>query len=297
MIWSIIVGNEWRRSFLTRYLSLQYQGFIWAPVRQPSKPLHFELSRFAAVLHQKVKTYMRDNPGFADAERIVKINESSGSRFLSRLGWIARSRPLILPSGRILLPLYSDTLSLSVMALSDDGGATWSSSEPIVGLGSIQPTVVPKNDSTLVAYMRNAGPPPKRLYMSVSKYNGMTWSFAKETTLPNPDSAAEVIRLENGLWAMAYNDTKAGRHRLAISISDDEGKSWRWTRHLEQDTRSSGAGQFHYPSIVQDKNKVLHVSYSYFLNHLSREAPNKAIKHAAFTVDWVQRGAQITRRN
>ena len=75
-----------------------------------------------------------------------------------RLGWQPRCKPTVLPSGRILLPLYTDTFSVSVMAISDDSGRTWHASEPICGFGNIQPTVLRKNDGTLVAYMRENGP-------------------------------------------------------------------------------------------------------------------------------------------
>jgi hypothetical protein len=32
----------------------------------------------------------------------------------------------------------------------------------------------------------------------------------------------------------------------------------------------------------------MHVTYSYFLNHLPQDTPNKAIKHAAFNLPWIQ---------
>jgi predicted neuraminidase len=89
---------------------------------------------------------------------------------------------------------------------------------------------------------------------------------------------------------MVYNDSEKGRHSLAISLSDDEGKSWRWTRHLELDPRGNGAGQFHYPSIIQTREELLHVTYSYFLNHLPLGEPRKSIKHAAFNFEWVRAG-------
>lgn len=133
--------------------------------------------------------------------------------------------------------------------------------------------------------------------MSVSNDDGVTWSLATHTNLPNPGSAAEVQRLMNGYWALVYNDTEAGRHSLAVSISDDEGKSWRWMRHLEQDLPVPEAGQFHYPSIVQSRDGLMHVSYSYFLNHLPRDRPNKTIKHAAFNLQWVQAGGAKAAQN
>ena len=42
----------------------------------------------------------------------------------------ARCKPTVLPSGRIILPLYSDTFSISIMALSDDGGTPGTPASP-----------------------------------------------------------------------------------------------------------------------------------------------------------------------
>jgi predicted neuraminidase len=67
-----------------------------------------------------------------------------------------------------------------------------------------------------------------------------------------------------------------------IVLSDDEGKTWKWKRHLE---RTEG-GSFHYPSLIQTRDCMIHVTYSHFLSNL------KTIKHARFNVAWVQQGDQ-----
>ena len=95
-----------------------------------------------------------------------------------RLGWAPRCKPTILPGGRIVLPVYSDTFSISIMALSDDEGATWYASKPLIGFGNIQPTVLRRDDATLVAYMRENGP-LKRIRVSESKDDGVTWGPVK----------------------------------------------------------------------------------------------------------------------
>ena len=38
------------------------------------------------------------------------------------MGWFTRTHPLELPSGRILVPMYSDGYSYGIMAISDDRG-------------------------------------------------------------------------------------------------------------------------------------------------------------------------------
>ena len=72
------------------------------------------------------------------------------------------------------------------MAITDDWGATWKTSTPLVGLGNIQPSLARKNDGTLVAYMRDNGPPPKRLMVSRSSDRGETWSRGRGFRSPEP---------------------------------------------------------------------------------------------------------------
>jgi len=182
----------------------------------------------------------------------------------------------VLRSGRILLPLYSDTYSVSIMAISDDQGQTWFASRPLAGFGNIQPAVLQKNDGTLVAYMRENGP-LDRIRVAESSDQGVRWGPVGVTPLPNPGSGLDALRLSNGHWLMIYNDTTSGRQRLAVSLSDDEGKSWKSTRHLE----NQSGGSFHYPSVIQGRDGTIHAVYSYFV------AGGKSMKHAAFNEAWV----------
>jgi predicted neuraminidase len=197
-----------------------------------------------------------------------------------RLGWFTRTHPVELSSGRILLPLYSDGFSFSLIGISDDGGQTWYASEPIVGYGNIQPSIVVKKDGSLVAYMRDNGPPPKRIQMSRSTDQGLTWSPAEDSELPNPGTSVEAIALRSGNWIIAYNDLESGRHSLALSMSDDEGATWKWKRNLETREKS----QFHYPSVIQAKDGSIHITYSYFV------PAGKSIKHARLDEAWIKAG-------
>jgi len=202
-----------------------------------------------------------------------------GDKLYQRLGWQPRCKPTVLPSGRILLPLYTDTFSISIMAISDDHGETWYASKPLLGFGNIQPAVVRRDDGTLVAYMRENGY-LKKIRVAESKDDGITWGTVGTINLPNPGSGVDAVRLANGHWALIYNDTVSGRNSLAVSISDDEGKTWKWTRHLEKQEK----GSYHYPAIIQGKDGTLHAVYSYFVEG------GKSMKHAAFNEAWVRAG-------
>jgi predicted neuraminidase len=227
------------------------------------------------------KRDLRSTPYGREARRLVAM---ASDKLTSRLGWFSRTHPLELPSGRILLPLYSDGFSFSLVGISDDGGQTWFASEPIVGYGNIQPSLVRKKDGTLVAYMRDNGPPPKRIHRSISKDDGMTWTPAEDTELPNPGASVEAIALRDGRWIIVYNDLESGRHSLAVSMSDDEGATWKWTRHLERTEKH----RYHYPSVIQARDGFVHVTYSLFAPGENGKE-QKSIKHVRFQPDWISR--------
>lgn len=281
LVWPIILANEWHTALTEYRIASDWRAT--PPKWELSSPMLFIPRNFAAVARKTLEAW----PPSTARDRLL---ERAGDKYFSRMGWMPRAHPIELPSGRIIVPLYSDGYSFSLMAITDDGGLTWSTSEPLVGAGSIQPTIARKRDGTLVAYMRDNGPPPKRLHTSTSRDDGITWSPVVDTDIPNPGSGMEVINLKGGAWAMIYNDTERGRHSLVVAISEDEGRSWPWRRHLELDTRGQGAGSFHYPSLIQTRDGSLHASYSYFLNHLPSNAPRKTIKHVHFNIEWVKQG-------
>jgi len=217
-----------------------------------------------------------------------QIEKQLGYPYFRRMGWQTKNKAVIVDKNRIVVPLYSDGFSFSLMAITDDCGKTWKFSEPLVGPGNIQPSIAQKADGTLVAYMRDNGPSPKRLHISMSKDKGLTWSTVRDSELPNPGSGADVVTLRNGHWILAYNDIEDGRHSLAVSISTDEGKTWNQTRHLERDTRDKAvAVRSHYPSIIQGRDDALHAVYSYHHND-RQNAPNKTIKYVRFDEDWIK---------
>ena len=279
LFWPTIIANSWE-SCLTNYcVSEDYagpgtpkwnrNGLILLKPDDFSAKAEGELKKVLAKRDTVVNDDWRDELPFERA----KIE----SKLFQRIGWQPRCKPTVLPNGRILLPLYSDTFSLSIMAISDDEGKTWYSSAPLLGFGAIQPAVLRRENGELVAYLRENGI-LERIRTSTSKDDGLTWGPVTATELPNPGSGLDGVRLANGHWLLVYNDTTKERNSLLVSISDDEGKTWKWQRHLEQQPK----GSFHYPCVIQGRDGTIHVVYSYFVKD------GKSMKHAAFNEAWVQ---------
>lgn len=285
LFWPVIIANTWD-SCLTNYrLSTDYQQdgppkWCWQGIIL-LKPRDFE-ERMLSALDARLKSPDARLPEEANIpERVAKFKNLIRDKLSSRLGWQPRCKPTVLPSGRILLPLYSDTYSVGIMAISDDQGQTWYASQPLAGFGSIQPTVLRRNDGTLVAYMRESGP-YKCIRVAESRDDGVTWGDVGTTSLPNPDAGIDGVRLADGNWVLVYNDTTRGRNSLAVSLSDDEGRSWKWTRHLER----HDTGQYHYPAVIQTRDGNIHVAYSYFVQG------GKSMKHACFNEAWIKEGSK-----
>jgi predicted neuraminidase len=283
LFWPTIIANTWESCITNYRISKNYiedgpphwdwQGILLL------KPKDFERTILDA-LEERLKASGKPAPDDARTNaRAERYRKLAGDKLLSRLGWQPRCKPTVLPSGRILLPLYSDTYSAGLMAISDDAGATWFASHPLVGFGSIQPTVLRRNDGTLVAYMRENGP-LHHIRVSESKDDGITWGPVGTIDLPNPGAGIDGIRLDDARWLLVYNDTTRQRNSLAVSISDDEGRNWKWTRHLE---RHDG-GSFHYPAVIQSRNHQIDVVYSYSVDK------GQTIKHARFDPAWVLQG-------
>lgn len=281
-LWPLIVAHKWETALMKYRISTDYQQAAGPPRWEFQDNIVLIPKNIAARVKEYVgKEAAGSGPPAGYAKRLI---EHSEDEYFSRMGWFTRTHPLQLPSGRILVPMYSDGFSFGIMAISDDGGYTWNASEPIVGAGCIQPSVVRKNDGGLVAYLRDNGPPPKRVHISFSSDDGATWTLARDTDIPNPGTSLEATRLRDGNWIMVYNDLERGRYSLVAALSADEGATWKWKRHLDGNPATTAPNQYHYPSVIQAKDGSIHVTYSYFVPE------GKSIKHARVNQDWIKAG-------
>jgi len=218
-------------------------------------------------------------------EKGERIRTELGFPLMRRIGWQSRNKPLFI-GNRMLLPLYSDGFDFSLIAITDNRGETWQFSEPIVGAGSIQPSLALRKDGSIVAFMRDNGPRPKRLAKSISKDKGKTWTTVEDSDIPNPGTAADVVVLESGSWALVHNDVEEGRHRLSVWLSMDEGETWPHRKILVNGAPGSEV-RGHYPAIIQGKDGMIHISFTNQIPGPDGQPSVKNIAHARFSEKWL----------
>jgi predicted neuraminidase len=301
LLWPTILANEWHTALMKYRIASDFVS-DGPPKWDVSEVLHVmpgkEFPEAVTNYLVKAEATLRSSPQSEEIRNRAQVyfermRTHAADKLYRRLGWMTRAHPFILEGKRLIVPLYSDGFSFSLMAITDDWGKTWHTSTPLIASGNIQPSIVQRKDGSLFTLMRDNGPPPKRLHQSESRDRGETWTPVTDSELPNPGSGAEITSLRNGHWVLISNDTERGRNSLAVQISDDEGKTWKWKRHLEFGPPGPEAGSYHYPSIIQSKDGTLHASYSYHLGKkdVGKDAEGqparKSIKHAHFNEAWV----------
>ncbi len=273
LVWIAVQANRWEYSILRYKTSSNYlkpgapvwswqDNILLKPGDSFAKETEKQFKQMPSLRHGWSE--------YAPAYDNMIVEAAKDPRKRS-IGWMTRIKPLITAKGRILLPLYSDGFNMSLAAISDDDGETWRPSLPIVGRGPIQPALAQKKDGTIVAFMRDSGDAPNRVHTSQSDDEGESWTASIKTEIPNTASV-EICTLTDGKWAFLGNDIDGGRYILSLYISDDEGKTWKWKTKIEDHPKD--AGRFSYPSLIQTKDGLLHMTYSF---HRNKEG--KSIKY------------------
>jgi predicted neuraminidase len=189
-------------------------------------------------------------------------------------GMMVRHRPLQLSSGRLVLPAYDEKTWQGVCYLTDDGGDTWRRSGPIVGpAGCIQPAVIERDDGTLHALLRSDGNVP-HAWESDSLDGGESWSACTPSALQNPNSGADMIRLDSGETIACFNDSPNRRTPLTVALSEDEGRTWSARRDVENEP-----GEYSYPTLMAGSDGSVHLVYTW---------RRQRIRWTNFEAEWVR---------
>ena len=188
-------------------------------------------------------------------------------------GMMVRSQPIVLNDGDYLLPIYhetghdreevgADTTSLFLRCDVKTKNMQWTETNRITArIGCLQASVVQVTDDYLIAYMRRGGGygPTDDGYMvrAESRDGGRTWSEGKDSQFPNPNSAIDFIKLQNGHLLLAYNDSMVRRSPLTVAVSTDNDKTWPHKVNIRE-----GLGPFAYPYAIQTRDGKIHIIYT-----------------------------------
>ncbi|MGE5191267.1 MAG: sialidase family protein [Deltaproteobacteria bacterium] len=209
-------------------------------------------------------------------------------------GTMVRAAPIVLRNGDYLLPIYHETGddrekvgadTTSLFLRRDAKTGEWSATNRVKSrIGNLQPAVVQITDDFLVAYSRRGGGYDGQedgwLVRSESRDGGFTWSEGKDSPFPNPNSAADFIRLQNGHLLLVYNDSKSDRMPLTVSISTDDDKTYAYKRDIVNRKGDTAA----YPFAIQTKDGKIHVVYT--------SASRTVINHAVFDEQAILKAAK-----
>ena len=188
-------------------------------------------------------------------------------------GMMVRSRPIVLHDGDYLLPIYHETGhdrekvghdTSSLFLLRNHLTGEWTETNRVCSrIGNLQPAPVQITDDYLVAYCRRGGGygPMKDGFIvrTESRDGGLSWSPGEDTEFSNPNSAVDMIRLNNGHLMLAYNDSNQGRRMpLTVAVSTDDENSWPHRRDVVNKPEDTAA----YPNLLQTDDGRIHLIYT-----------------------------------
>ncbi|HPO16950.1 MAG TPA: exo-alpha-sialidase [Candidatus Hydrogenedentes bacterium] len=186
-------------------------------------------------------------------------------------GMMVRSQPIVLKNGDYLLPIYHETGhdrevvggdTTSLFLRCDPKTNTWTETNRISArLGCLQPAVVQIDENYLIAYMRRGGGYDPRtdgyLVRAESHDGGKTWLEGKDSAFPNPNAAADFLRLHNGHLLLVYNDSMNDRSPLTVAISTDNDKTYPYKKNIME-----GKDDFAYPYAIQTRDDKIHIIFT-----------------------------------
>ena len=169
-----------------------------------------------------------------------------------------RNKPVELSDGSLLCGASTEDGGWAVhMERAIDRVSRWEKTpnlRALDGLQAIQPAIFRHGNGNFQILCRT-----KQGYLaeSWSKDDGRSWSELRPTSLPTPNGAIDGLRLSDGRFLLVYNDSATDRGTLSVAISTD-GKDWAKAISLE-----SGAGEFSYPAVIQVRDGLVHITYSW----------------------------------
>jgi predicted neuraminidase len=149
-------------------------------------------------------------------------------------GVFVRQPPVVLASGRILLPVFNCVTvpgekwvgneDTSSVWWSDDGGESWSEAPVPGSLGCVHMNILVRHDGSLWACFRSRW--ADHIWQTTSTDDGLTWAEPTPTELPNNNSSIQAVALPGGEVALVFNRSSAldaTERRMSLYDEIDDG--------------------------------------------------------------------------
>jgi len=121
---------------------------------------------------------------------------------------LGKNKPLFIPPAIWILPVEYEGVGDVAFFRTANHGRSWKVIDcPGEGAYLDQPTLVQLSDGSLLAYMRSW---EGYIYEARSNDLGNTWSTPTPTTLLNPNSGIDMVRLRSGRLVLLYNPVGLG---------------------------------------------------------------------------------------
>lgn len=167
--------------------------------------------------------------------------------------------PVKLPGGEWMMTRRDHKMRIGMLTGGIADPASWTASSvplPADGAKLDEPTVWTLPDGSLTAAFRD-GSRSRRLYRSFTN-DGKSWTAPVRTDFPDAMAKFNVLRLSNGMYAMASNPNPSGKRiPLCLSLSEDGKVFTRMAILRDADTiyrysgKDPGYAGYHYPQLLE----------------------------------------------